>query len=398
MSDQEIRPVILVADDEPVHLLMMEELLVDNGYDVITAEDGLQAYERTTRAMPDLILLDILMPKMDGYDVCLKLKNNPLTEDIPIIFVTGKADDLDETIGFEYGAVDYIRKPITASTMIARVQNHLAILEAAKQLQEMLSKTLLGSIRVLNDILILIDPTFHSMLPRLKRYVVSIATYLDLPGRWRLELAAMLSHIGCAAIPKEVLKNISAGKNISEEDQKMFDMHPKIAQDLISKIPRLKSVARMIGNQQSSLDKSKLMQELSKWDRVDLGAQLLKMVIDFDRMVTSGLAEEKALSEMRAKEETYSPALLDALEAVAKVEQKGDVQLLMFKELQEGHVLKQDLYTKSGALVVKKGKVMSTNTITLLRPFADTQGIEEPIKVTRSVSSLDSGQIGILIR
>jgi hypothetical protein len=89
---------------------------------------------------------------------------------------------------------------------------------------------------------------------------------------------------------------------------------------------------------------------------------------------------------------------LDALEAVAKVEQKGDVQLLMFKELQEGHVLKQDLYTKSGALVVKKGKVMTTNTITLLRPFADTQGIEEPIKVTRGVSSLDSGQIGILIR
>jgi response regulator RpfG family c-di-GMP phosphodiesterase len=397
MSDQKIRPVILVADDEPVHLLMMEELLVDNGYDVITAEDGLQAYERTTRAMPDLILLDILMPKMDGYDVCLKLKNNPLTEDIPIIFVTGKADDLDETIGFEYGAVDYIRKPITASTMIARVQNHLAILEAAKQLQEMLSKTLLGSIRVLNDILILIDPTFHSMLPRLKRYVVSIATYLDLPGRWRLELAAMLSHIGCAAIPKEVLKNISAGKNISEEDQKMFDMHPKIAHDLISKIPRMKSIAKMIANQQSSLNSSNLKKALSQWDPVELGGHLLKVVIDYDRMVTTGSSAEKAISKMHDKEPGYSPILLDALEALVKLDQKGDVQLLMFNELQEGHVLKADLYTKAGALIIKKGRTITANTLTLLRPFAETQDFKEPIKVKRSLSSIDQGDIGIRI-
>lgn len=398
MSDQKIRSVILVADDEPVHLHLMEQVLVHNGFDVIKADDGLHAFEKATEFLPDLILLDINMPGLDGYDVCLKLKKNSRTKDIPIIFVTGQIDDTDETLGFEYGAVDYIRKPITISTMLARVQNQLAILAAKTQLQEMLSKTLMGSIRVLNDILILIDPTFHSMLPRLKRYVEGIATYLDLPDRWRLELAAMLSHIGCAAIPKEVLKNITAGKNVSEDDQKMFDMHPKIAQDLLSKIPRLKSVAQMIGNQRSSLDKGKLTQELSEWDRVDLGAQLLKMVIDFDRMVTAGFAEEKALSEMRAKEETYSPDLLDALEVVANVEQKGDVQLLMFKDLQEGHVLKQDLYTKSGALVVKKGKVISENTITLLRPFAETQGIKEPIKVTRSISSLDSGQIGILIR
>jgi response regulator RpfG family c-di-GMP phosphodiesterase len=206
------------------------------------------------------------------------------------------------------------------------VKNHLAIREAQKQLQKLLSETLLGTVRILNDILTFIDPTFHGMLSRLKRYVRDISNYLELPDPWRFELAAMLSHIGCVFIPKETLEKINSGKVVSEDEQRMFDMHPGVSQDLISKIPRMESIARMIERQRSSVDQFKFMLSLSQWDAVELGGQVLRTVIDYDRMVTSGLSTEKALSEMRAKKEAYSPILLDALEAVVKVDRDKDVK------------------------------------------------------------------------
>ncbi|MFC1877376.1 two-component system response regulator, partial [Thermodesulfobacteriota bacterium] len=248
MNDAKTLPTILVADDETINLLMMEELLVANGYDVIEAKDGWEAYDRAVEIRPDLILLDIVMPEMDGYKTCVKLKKDPLTKEIPVIFVTGKTEETDETLGFKYGAVDYIRKPISPSVVLARVKNHLALRKAKIQLQELLSKTVLGTVRILNDLLTFIDPTFHRASSRLKRYVRDISDYLDLPDRWSLELAAILSHIGCVVIPKETLEKINSGKGVSDEEQNLYDRHPSIAQDLISKIPRLETIAKMIGS------------------------------------------------------------------------------------------------------------------------------------------------------
>ena len=127
MSDPESRPKILVADDEDTILSLMEKLLVSNGYDVFKAKNGWQAFEIALEIRPNLILLDILMPEMDGYDACVKLKDHPLTKEIPVIFVTGKLDEINETLGFEYGAVDYIRKAISTSVVLARVKTHHAI-------------------------------------------------------------------------------------------------------------------------------------------------------------------------------------------------------------------------------------------------------------------------------
>jgi response regulator RpfG family c-di-GMP phosphodiesterase len=381
MSDPETRPMILVADDEEVNLMLMEELLVTNGYDVIKAKNGWQAFDTAVATRPDLILLDILMPEMDGYDTCVKLKDHPQTQDIPVIFVTGKLDEINEKLGFEYGAVDYIRKPISTSVVLARVKTHLAIREAQKQLQEMLSKTLLGTVSILNDILTFIDPTFQGMQSRLKRYVRDISNYLDLPDRWRLELAAMLSHIGCVVIPKETLEKINSGEVVSEDEQRMYDMHPSIAQNLIAKIPRMRSVAQIIGRQRSAFDQSKYTPEPIQWDPIDLGGQVLRTVIDYDCLLTRGLSTEQALSEMRAKQKAYAPVLLEALEATVKIDHDKDVRQLKFKDLQEGDILIEDVYTDSGALIIRKGRELTSNTLAMLQPFANIGSIKEPIKV-----------------
>lgn len=120
---------ILVVDDTPDNLNLMSNLLNAN-YKVKIANGGAKALKIALSDFPpDLILLDIMMPVMDGYEVCRQLKLNPKTMDIPVIFLTSKAEVVDETKGLELGAVDYITKPISPPIVLARVKNHLALHE-----------------------------------------------------------------------------------------------------------------------------------------------------------------------------------------------------------------------------------------------------------------------------
>jgi putative two-component system response regulator len=132
MSDNKVK--ILVIDDEKFFLDVMVELL-NGDYTVSVAMDGEQGLRRAqTDPPPDLILLDILMPDKDGYEVCRELKQNPVTQDIPVIFLTVKSEVNDEVKGFELGAVDYILKPISPPIVKARVATHLALHRAQSQL------------------------------------------------------------------------------------------------------------------------------------------------------------------------------------------------------------------------------------------------------------------------
>jgi signal transduction histidine kinase len=123
------KPTILVVDDISDNLVLMINLLKDT-YQVIVANSGAKALRIATSDFPpDLILLDIMMPKMDGHEVCIQLKLNPKTINIPVIFLTAKTDVADEKKGLDLGAVDYITKPISPPIMLARIKIHLAFQE-----------------------------------------------------------------------------------------------------------------------------------------------------------------------------------------------------------------------------------------------------------------------------
>lgn len=125
--DFTLRPTVLVVDDTPDNLFLMKNLLQDH-YRVKVASTGEQALRiAASDPPPDMILLDIMMPKMDGYEVCLQLKHSPKTMGIPVIFLTARSEVEDEEKGLELGAVDYITKPISPSIVLARVKSHLAL-------------------------------------------------------------------------------------------------------------------------------------------------------------------------------------------------------------------------------------------------------------------------------
>ena len=119
-------PKILIVDDELLNIEVMSGTLEDLG-EILFATNGIEAIELSLREMPDIIILDIMMPGLDGYEVCQRLKSMPETASIPVIFATAMTEDTDEAKGFEIGGVDYISKPIVAPIVVARVKNQLEL-------------------------------------------------------------------------------------------------------------------------------------------------------------------------------------------------------------------------------------------------------------------------------
>ncbi|MFO8058336.1 MAG: hybrid sensor histidine kinase/response regulator [bacterium] len=137
------RSCILVVDDNENNLALLEEGLSPAGYEVITAPDGFEGFKKAVQESPDLILLDIMMPQIDGYKVCGQLKKNPDTADIPVIFITALEKTTDIVRGFKVGGVDYITKPVIMEEVLARVGTHLKI----KKLEQEKLSSLKGKMR-----------------------------------------------------------------------------------------------------------------------------------------------------------------------------------------------------------------------------------------------------------
>jgi len=127
---------LLIVDDTPANLEILVEVFANRGFDVLVATDGQSAIDQISHARPDLILLDVMMPGIDGFETCRRLKANPETKDIPIIFMTALSETTDKVKGFEAGAVDYVTKPIHHEEVLARVTAHVALRSLHQQLEE----------------------------------------------------------------------------------------------------------------------------------------------------------------------------------------------------------------------------------------------------------------------
>ncbi len=130
------QPSILVVDDTPHNLSILFDALTHYGYRVLTEQDGKSALEQVAYAQPDLILLDVMMPGMNGFETCRRLKADPVTAGVPVLFMTASSETIDKVNGFNLGAVDYITKPFQLPEVLARVQTHLALRQTRHELQQ----------------------------------------------------------------------------------------------------------------------------------------------------------------------------------------------------------------------------------------------------------------------
>ena len=188
-------PKILLVDDNTANLQVLRETLDGLGYKLLIAKNGKSALEIVRKASPDLILLDIMMPDMDGYEVCRKLKAAASTQHIPLIFLTAMADAEDEAKGLSLGAVDYITKPINPELVRARVRNHLELKQYRDSLEELVKQrtrelqlTQAVMIESLATLAEYRDPETGGHIKRTQNYVKALAVHLKNHPKFRDEL------------------------------------------------------------------------------------------------------------------------------------------------------------------------------------------------------------------
>ncbi len=229
MSNQQA--TILAVDDTPQNLDIIKSLLGER-YRILGAINGSLALKIAQTQQPDLILLDIMMPEIDGYEVCRQLKQNQLTCDIPVIFLTAKTETEDEQMGLALGAVDFITKPISPPILLARIETHLRLREYSHSLEQKVAKRT-EQLEQIQDASILgmgalaeyRDPETGNHIRRTQSYVKLLAEslqqhahshsictpeYIDL-----LQKSATLHDIGKVAIPDQILHK--PGKLTNEE-------------------------------------------------------------------------------------------------------------------------------------------------------------------------------------
>ncbi|MCG8569719.1 MAG: response regulator [Spirochaetes bacterium] len=149
-ENEEKIPIVLMVDDNPKNLQVLGQILAQEGYEIIAAMNGIQALEALQELKPDLILLDIMMPDMNGFEVCEKIKQVEDIRDLPVIFLTAKVETEDIVRGFNVGAVDYVTKPFNREELLARVRTHLELKNARERLEKAIEeiKTLRGFIPI----------------------------------------------------------------------------------------------------------------------------------------------------------------------------------------------------------------------------------------------------------
>ena len=381
MNETQSDASILIVDDVLRNIQVLGTMLRKAGYGIQTAQNGTQALKAVEAEPPDLILLDVMMPQMDGFETCKRLKAAKETRDIPIIFLTAKTETEEIVKGFELGAVDYLTKPVGSEELLVRVNTHLELKNARHQIEQLLSKTLMGSLKVLMDILSMVHPEIFSQASRLKRYAGDIARFLKLPGVWRFELAALLSHIGCIILPAETLKKLHCGQDLSKAGEEEYRTHPAVGRNLLSNIPRLELVAEMIGHQQDILEAGDSQKPLGEWDTAAIGGQILKAVIECDRLSLKDESPSAVLNQMRSGKGDYVPEVLDALEKAQTGEAEMVIQSVRLTDLREGMILGEDIASIAGVKLIGKGSELSTNLILFLKRFSKPLRIKYPIHV-----------------
>lgn len=373
------RPLVLVVDDVPENIHALADILRED-YALQAATSGDKALETAARTHPDLILLDVMLPGVDGYEICRRLKQDKKLRGIPVIFVTALHDPDDEAKGFAAGGVDYIVKPVSPPIVRARVATHLALKDTETRLRETLHKTLAGAVSLLTDVLTLSNPVAYSRAARLKRHVKLMAPYLDQPGFWQFELAALFSQVGSLSLPPGILEKIHAGHYVSETDKALFDLHPQAGSELIGRIPHLENVAAIIARQE--LDAAPRPVEPGERETVALGIRILRTVLAYDRHISMGLSREAALGLLRADKDARNrevvAALEKGLEADVLVMKPHDMFAYM---LNPGYVLQRDVFSTAGELLLVAGTELSTPMIQALQRFASHQHLVEPLAV-----------------
>jgi putative two-component system response regulator len=270
---------VLVVDDQPGNIALLSRLMKGFGYEVATATNGEAALEAVRRIPPDVILLDVNMPLLDGFEVCRRLKNDVATRLIPVVLLTGLAAADDRVRGIEAGADDFLTKPFVIAELKARVRSLTRLKRYTDELDS--AEAVILSLALTIEAR---DPYTRGHCERLARYATALGARLELGDDQQIALhrGGFLHDVGKIGIPDTVL--LKSGP-LDPAEFAVMQQHPVIGDSICRELRLLEDVRPIVRHHHERLDGTGYPDKLSG-DRIPLLAQIMSIVDAYDAMTT----------------------------------------------------------------------------------------------------------------
>lgn len=374
---------VLFVDDEP-NLLQAVKRGLRGNFDLDLAEGGLAGLRQLRNEGPYAVVIsDMRMPQVTGLQVLAEAKR--LSPDTVRIMLTGNNDQKTATDAVNAGEVfRFLNKPCPIEELSQTIQAAIRHYDRVTTERAILSKTLTGSVGLITEILSMVNPTAFGRAGRLRQLAKRLCEKLSIDDAWQIEVAAMLSQIGCVAVPEAILIKAAQGAPLTVEETIALESYAKVGSQLVAKIPRLELVAEMIGKQSDrNLDPSNFPGMGPHDDRkskIEFGAFVLRLLTDFDRFAEKLSMLDAIIKIQEQDPSPHPPELLEALSelTVGRLESR----MVTVKELRERMVLDENVTTNNGDVLIAKGHEVTSSLIQRLWAFERTAaGVKQPIRV-----------------
>lgn len=368
---------ILFVDDE-VQILDSMKRQLRKRFKIETADSGQKALEVLKTNGPfSVVVSDMRMPIMDGVELLSTIKD--MYPDTVRMMLTGNADQETAIEAVNKGQIfKFLNKPCPVPvlvTSLALAQRQYRLITAER---ELLDKTLKGSVKVLSELLSFASPAAFSSGLRIRALVVQIAEIMAIDEVWQLEIAALMSQIGCVTLPEEIINKLYANLQLDEEEQEMYDNHPRAGAGLLENIPRMEGVTAIIRNQLKDFDAYE--SDNDEIEETDLGAQIIRVIFDYDLLLYQGMTHPDAVRHLLRKG-SYNPEIVKHLGKIKKTDEPAQVVSLKIKDLSVGMVAEDDIIAKNNTLLAPKGQEITWPVLQGLQNFSRKVGVKEPVRV-----------------
>jgi putative two-component system response regulator len=315
---QPVTGTILVADDQAANRDLLQELLTPHGFEVIPVADGFSALEALDRNNIDLVILDVMMPRLSGFEVCERIKSNPETYLIPVVLVTALSAKEDRLKGIHSGADDFLTRPVDRTELLARVRSLMKLklrtdeLERAESVLFSLARSIEGK-----------DPYTHGHCERLAEYSTRLGRQIGLAEDdvTALRRAGIIHDVGKIAVPDAIL--LKPGR-LTEEEWKIVRAHPVIGERICEPLKSFRLVLPIIRHHHEKLNGSGYPDGL-RGDAIPLTARILQVVDVFDALTTErpykkAFSTSEALQTMREEvaKGWWDPNVFDHFERLVR--------------------------------------------------------------------------------